>query len=378
MDSEVADEYYGECISASGRIMDEGPFSLYKPSPASPEEAAENYRSMFDDPNVALNEVILIEGYNQVGHGHGWNNWAQPAQTAGTWPHPGRMNASLDLVDTYPTYSNPDESSPIVTTVDGNYNNYEGYDPDREYLTFDSPANIFEDKDARLFGSVILPFTTWKDTKIIIQGGYIKHDGTAVIEASDQTTVNGKTYCTYGACTEGQYSGFSVSPNTTRTGFLIKKTLDKEFVPTTSLTRATNDWIAIRYAEILLNYAEAVVESGQGSATKAAEALNDIRQRAGHQNEISLTLENVLRERRIELVYENKRYWDLCRRREFHTKFDNYQKKALVPVLDLRNMKYIFIRKYAVKSVPLNYMSRGYYSPIPGISSNKVTQNPQY
>ena len=41
-------------------------------------------------------------------------------------------------------------------------------------------------------------------------------------------------------------------------------------------------WYDIRYAEILLNYAEAVVENGSdyGDATLAAQYLNDVRKRA--------------------------------------------------------------------------------------------------
>jgi len=60
----------------------------------------------------------------------------------------------------------------------------------------------------------------------------------------------------------------------------------------------------------------------KGDPVLAAEGLNIIRKRAAHTTNIPLTIENVLRERRIELVYENKRYWDLIRRREYHELFN--------------------------------------------------------
>ena len=73
-----------------------------------------------------------------------------------------------------------------------------------------------------------------------------------------------------------------------------------------------------------------------------------MRKRAAHTTEVDLTLDNVLRERRIELAFENKGYWDLIRRRDFHSEFDNRRKMALVPMIDLRGEKpqYIFVRKF--------------------------------
>ncbi|MDR0659150.1 MAG: RagB/SusD family nutrient uptake outer membrane protein, partial [Mediterranea sp.] len=358
-----------------------GVFSLYKPLPANAGEAAENYRLLFEYPNNALEEVIFLKGFDRTGVGYGSNqdNWGNPMQTSGAWPHPGVFNPTLDLVDAYESYSSPGHSSPIVTTVDGNTDNYSGYNPSRTYLTFDDPQDIFRDKDARMHGTVIIPNSIWKNTQIIIQGGYIRPDGTAVIEGPGEITVNGVTYYTYGAATPKLYSGFGTyGGSMTRTGFGFKKFLSTTYVPLLGWNFSTTDYIDFRYAEVLLNYAEAVVESGRGDQAKAAKAINDLRKRAAHKSDITLTLENVLRERRVELVYENKRHWDLVRRRVYHKKFDNTRKTALVPVLDLRNMKYIFIRQYVSRADPLTYVTRRYYNGIPGISTNRLIQNPQY
>jgi hypothetical protein len=164
----------------------------------------------------------------------------------------------------------------------------------------------------------------------------------------------------------------------TRTGFGFKKFLSTTYVPILGWHYSTTDYIDFRYAEVLLNYAEAVVESGRGDQAKAAKAINDLRKRAAHRSDIPLTLENVLRERRVELVYESRRHWDLVRRREYHKIFDNMQRKALVPVLDLRNMKYIFIRRYVSREPSLTYVTQRYYSGIPGTGTNRLVQNPQY
>ena len=373
--------YFDQCIDAACQIIDGGKFSLYKPSPASPEEAAENYRQMFENPNNALEEIILLKGFDRIGTGYGSNqdNWGNPAQTTGAWPHPGRINPTLDLIDTYESYSNPGQSSPMVTSTDGNINDYNGYNASRTYLTFDDPLDFFKDKDARLHGTTILPNSMWKGTQIIIQGGYIQPDGTAVIEGGGEFEVGGVTYYAYGAATPILYSGFDTyGGNMTRTGFGFKKFLSTTYVPLLGWNFSTTDWIEMRYAEVLLNYAEAVAESGHGDPAKAAKAINDLRKRAAHKTDIPLTLENVLRERRVELAFENKRQWDLRRRREFHEKFDNGWRDALVPVFDLRSMKYIFIRKHVRGSNPHTFIPRSYYIGIPGVATNGLIQNPQY
>ena len=73
-------------------------------------------------------------------------------------------------------------------------------------------------------------------------------------------------------------------------------------------------WIEFRYAEALLNGAEAAVEMGQ-HLDDALLWINDIRSRADiKQLSLSdLTVDKVRHERRIELAFENHTYWDLRR-----------------------------------------------------------------
>ena len=383
LDASLANDYYQAAIDASAAIINSGMFALYKPNPSSPEEAAENYRMLFEDPNIANPEAIFIKGYATPGtnRGHNYNIWFNPAQTANGWPHPGRMNPTLDLVDLYESYDNPGQSAPIVTTADGVTDDYNGFDPAKNYLRFDEPTQIFEGKDARLWGTTILPGTIWKDEEIIIQAGYVKPSGEAVIRIKDQITVDGVTYYTYGAPNTNMYSGFDpFGGNNTRSGFSFKKFLDQRIPVVPGWNQGTTDFMAFRYAEILLNYAEAVLESGLGDAAVAEKAINDIRRRAGHTVDIPLTVENVLRERRVELAFENKRYWDLIRRRDYHILFNQRRIHSLFPLLDLRVSppQYIFVRGYTPNINPRTFDYKWYYRPIPGIGSNDLVQNPQY
>lgn len=379
--SSAANKYYQLCIDASEEIMDNGPYSLYKPNPVSVEEAAENYRAMFENPNIAPEEAILVKGRTIPGtnFGNNYDIWYGPAQLRNGWPHPGRYNPTLEFVDRFESYDNPGQDAPIVTTVDGNIFNYDGYDPSREYFSFTNPTDIFEGKDARLQATVILPFSEWKDTQIVIQAGFIDSRGNPKIETNSRTRFNGQLFFTYGSSDPELFSGFSpLGGNHTKTGFGFKK-----FLSTTPVVPAwnqsTTDYAEFRYAEVLLNYAEAVVESGLGDEEKAKTALNATRKRAFHQTEIDLTVDNVQRERTVELSFENKMIWDLMRRRTYHTTFNNTRKHGLKPVLDLTKgepLQYIFVRGRLRGNSPQTFDEREYYRNIPGIGLNDLVPNP--
>ncbi len=66
-----------------------------------------------------------------------------------------------------------------------------------------------------------------------------------------------------------------------------------------------------RYSETLLNAAELIVRGASGTGS-ASTYLNQVRERAGLGDE-EATLDNIIKERRLEFVGEGKRYWDLIR-----------------------------------------------------------------
>lgn len=77
-----------------------------------------------------------------------------------------------------------------------------------------------------------------------------------------------------------------------------------------------NDWIVLRYADVLLLYAEAILAGAESTTdARAIEAYNKIRRRAGLEENISfvLTKQELLDERRAEFVFENQRLYDLIR-----------------------------------------------------------------
>ncbi|WP_223857483.1 RagB/SusD family nutrient uptake outer membrane protein [Sphingobacterium micropteri] len=113
-------------------------------------------------------------------------------------------------------------------------------------------------------------------------------------------------------------------PRTTETGYYMKKFVDEGLDLVLNRT-STHNWIYFRYAEVLLNYAEAVNEVygpdvvPAGLTLSAQEAVNQVRDRNGVQMpEINVSEKEAFRlriqnERRVELAFEEHRFWDVRR-----------------------------------------------------------------
>jgi starch-binding outer membrane protein, SusD/RagB family len=389
-----ANEYYQLCIDASRTIIDQSGKDLFMPNPSSPDEAINNYSTIFQDPDAASIEVIFAKYYLEGpfnNQGHSTDYMYNPRQTNAALQAT-RFNPTLDLVDIYETYTNDGirQDGVLQTRNDGVETSDYDFDDSKKdkYIRYDNPQEIFANKDARFFASIIGPGSVWKGTTIIIQGGIIKTTGKSRLLLNDKETVNDTTYYTFGAQDPTMYSGFADrnTGNHTQTGFSLRKFLQEDKnVNMNERLHSTTPFIDMRLAEIYLNYAEAVVESGLGDASLAGDYLNAIRKRAGHQDNIDATIENILKERRVELAFEGSfRFWDLIRRREFEEVFPVERRKrlALMPILDLEGEtpKYIMARAYSKSDDAIGFWgSRSYYQSIPGIAqATYIIQNPQY
>lgn len=99
------------------------------------------------------------------------------------------------------------------------------------------------------------------------------------------------------------------------TGMAFKKYVDPTIFTPNGATRSEQHFVKMRFADLLLMYAEAMFESGQGSDPKALEALNRVRQRPGVEMpaKTELTREIIRNERRVELAFEGIRFYDITR-----------------------------------------------------------------
>lgn len=124
---------------------------------------------------------------------------------------------------------------------------------------------------------------------------------------------------------EGGANGLPLT-NATTTGYYLRKYVDNSIsFEAGSTTAATHhNWILFRYAEVLLNYAEAMIHVNGNCDFKdatytmsAREALNAVRKRAGMPEVAACSqdefLTRVKHERRVEMAFEDQRFWDLRR-----------------------------------------------------------------
>ena len=109
------------------------------------------------------------------------------------------------------------------------------------------------------------------------------------------------------------HAAIATSGDWTRTGYNMKKMIQED---TDHNPGGDQHWVHIRLAEVYLNYAEALIESGT-NLDLATSAINTVRSRSNMPN-ISIGSQSELRdkmrhEKRIELAFEEHRFWDIRR-----------------------------------------------------------------
>lgn len=194
----------------------------------------------------------------------------------------------------------PDQFARFVPTrsVVDSYLSIDGLPIEKSPLYSDETyASIFENRDPRMKQSIVTPGDTW--------GG--RYDGRPIEENE-----NPEIFMTPKFSQDGRGS-------VTTTGYYYKKYVDPDAVPT--YNRDDNDIHHIRYAEVLLTYAEAKMEQGTLTQGDLDMSINLIRDRVGmvHMDLAFLAQhgmdirEEIRRERRIELLLEGQRYFDVRR-----------------------------------------------------------------
>jgi len=114
--------------------------------------------------------------------------------------------------------------------------------------------------------------------------------------------------------------GLNSNINATKTGYYMRKFMNEAVTwNVQSVTNSRRPWVVFRYAEILLNYAEALNEA-QGPVADVYKYVNMVRQRTGvalpalpaglTKDEMRLRIQN---ERRVELCFEGHRFYDVRR-----------------------------------------------------------------
>lgn len=171
-------------------------------------------------------------------------------------------------------------------------------------------AHPYENRDARFYASILYDGVVWKDSTLSLASvRYVINDRGRWERISDNLP-NGLN---------------SSKSERTKTGYFIRKHQNEPVLCGAGnrygdMLGEGGNLIILRYAEILLSYAESVNEVS-GPDESVYEAINKIRKRAGQpdlpaglgQSEMR---ERIRNERRVELAFENKRYFDIIRWKE--------------------------------------------------------------
>lgn len=166
-------------------------------------------------------------------------------------------------------------------------------------------------------------------------------------------------------------------------GYYLRKFIDPSVNHSTS-AKQTVPWRFFRYAEVLLNYAEASIELGEEA--DARDAINQIRRRAG-MPEITESgealKERYRNERRIELAFEEHRYWDVRRWKIAPQAYEDAQGIQIrVEATNYQDRSTYFNYQYTPIFIQeRGWQDRAYFVPIPNDEMQRnhlLVQNPGY
>lgn len=175
------------------------------------------------------------------------------------------------------------------------------------------------------------------------------------------------------------------TPNNYTTGYYSRKMLD-ENLATNTVGSTERGWPLIRYAEILLNYAEAINEAG--FPEKAYDKLKELRERAGilpgadllyglkAGMDVAQMRAVIQNERRIELAFEDHRFNDIRRWMIAENVLKGFNKTIIITRKD---DTFTYLVGLALR--PLNFRKAMYLLPIPLSEIQKMPlmlQNPGY
>ncbi|KAA6300656.1 MAG: RagB/SusD family nutrient uptake outer membrane protein [Candidatus Ordinivivax streblomastigis] len=441
--SEKANGYFKQAWDAAKLV--EGHYQLHKDN----SDKTANYAEVWEKAE-GNKESIWIRKYDYTMWAHSFDAMMAPPRMTTTYGD--RYNPTLDWVELF-------DGLPINPAT----GHFSAFDDNGDYIVYDNCHQLWDGAEPRLRANLLLPGEMVKGGyKVDLRAGIFSQDiDPAVRKFKKFSRDDGADGGNYRSVTlEGQTNLFATNVilnstadprtqtdlyevngvriykngldgpkmsnnggNNTLTGFFGRKHMNIAMTqPQTALFESTQSWIEIRYAEVLLNRAEAAIELAQsGESTyvgtnllqDAFTIINDLRDRAGatlltDPTELSTApghtnwtkpgthgigsfveaptrgLQIVRVERYKELAFESKIYWDLIRWFTYDTQINQYRKRGLysfmfskgatVDAAGIPDGKYIYDAKNTESgSDRITYPVNDYYE---GIPSNELKNNP--
>jgi len=423
--ADKANDFFREAYLAAKML--EGKYSLYMKSWSATDKiaTATNFANLFVDSSSPEN--IFSKGYFFPDAVHSWDHLYNPTHM--TQGGGDRYCPTLDYVEMFDGITKNAKGQLVTTNSDGSY------------IVYNSAAEAFNNAEPRLRGSVLFTGTKHKGATVDIRRGIFVESidpSTQIqkffpdesrlsyaslpfyknnVKESTQANASGQTVYKLANGLELYPSGLdgvsTAKGYASVTGFQGRKYLLPELpISNTNQHQSTQQWIELRYAEVLLNRAEAALELFQNGGTvpgasdlqqDAYETMNLIRNRAGAQMLLSkadlnagaaLSLSNggysiapnrglqlIRTERKKELAMENKIYWDLKRWRTFDQEVNARTWRVCMPFLFAKGAstvsndevlgKWVLDCRFDERGSTFTFSVRNYYEPIPGTELTK-------
>jgi hypothetical protein len=307
---------YAKCAVAAKKVIDLNVYELYY----STQPNVSNYASLFSYSGMVNKERIMFRrnGENEAFFRNAPKSLGGQATT----------NPTAAIVNTYETLQGK---------------TLEELGPDSVAI-YQANPRFNDNRDPRLAASVLVPGETFVNRKLEpFKAG-----------SADQIGLT----------------------QSTQTGFWTKKYLDAQDAG--APWSGSLNFMIIRYAEILLDYAEALVETNDWQNPDVLLYLNKIRRRAG-MPDVDITKYNsqaslrtfIRRERQVELAFEGQRLFDIRRWKTAEIVLNQAAKGAIDPATG----KAVIIEQRKFNP------QRDYVWPIPLIEMNtnpNMVQNPNW
>lgn len=402
--AERAGDYFKAAYEAS-KILDETTnYELYKGEWAANNKNAQTTNFV----NIFLKDTkenIFVRNYKSPESVHDFDDSVQPMQTS-SGNNNSEICPTLDFVE-------------MFEGIDKDANGrFENTDASGNYKLYNSPLDAFANCEPRLRATVILPMDQFMGKTIDLRRGIwtgplgsgikpLMPEGSVVdyaaiypesgdLKLSNNFGYNNQAnnYITLKDGSKMKRAGESGIVSAwdfgNISGFYLRKYLNPNQTDNNG-HKSTQSWIEIRYAEVLLNRAEAAYElfeagvatapTGENYRDEAFRCINLIRERAGatllpassDMNDIDI----IRMERRKELAFEHKTYWDLKRWRIIYDEQTNRRYRVLYAFYSTDAEKYFldarFMESKDGNTYIFNFDTKNYYQQIP---TGEITKNP--
>ena len=418
-------KYFREAYLAAQEVIASGNYSLYKKKWSATDRDAQyqNMVDMFSD--LTSPENIFVKEYTYPTFAHGYDAYSAPfifkaPLASGTCP-------TLDFLELYEGFDRYPDGTIKLTSGSSN--------TEGDYLMYDTPMDLFKNAEPRLRAYVIFPGDMFKGKEIEIRAGvytgaepihplfnnysyttaetryqhldaYKQQPKTLYLSPREGNSQEIVSYNGVDMAAAGANGPFYDNGEGCLTGLYDRKWLNPDPSFEAGEGKSDQPFILMRYAEVLLNAAEAAVELSLAGETSpdgsnliqvATDAVNNIRERAGATlltgnitpNETGRNI--VRKERRKELALEHKTKWDLRRWRVQHydkrdgfwgetrdkdtySNNSRYRFRGLYPFFSTQTGRYFFDARFQWVSLKtFEYNIVDYYFAIPG---DEVSKSP--